>query len=160
MRLPSLLSSSLCLLFGGLAIASIACGGDADPQPTGDAGAKQATSDAGAAATDAGKQAPADSAADTATIVLPSSACTDASAGLCQRACECGPCVIARGTSITEQHDSRADCEKYYAYMVCPSAPAASDFGACKTSVDAATCVSTSKGNAIPFPSTCDGLKG
>jgi hypothetical protein len=159
MRLTSSLTSSLCLLLSGLAIASVACGSDADPQPTNDPGAKQATSDAGTAASDASPNAVADSGADTM-IVLPSSACTDASARLCQRACECGPCVIARGTTITEQHDSRADCEKYYAYMVCPSAPAASDFAACKTSVDAATCVSTSKGNAIPFPATCDGLKG
>jgi hypothetical protein len=160
MRLTSSLTSSLCLLLSGLAIASVACGGDADPQPTGDPATKQATSDAGAAANDASPQASGDSGADTATIVLPSSACTDASARLCQRACECGPCVIARGTTITEQHDSRTDCENYYAYMVCPSAPTSSDFAACKTSVDTAACVSTSKGNAIPFPSTCDGLKG
>ena len=159
MRLTSSLRSSLCLLLGGLAIASVACGSDADPQPTADSGAKQATTDAGAAASDASSQASGDSGADTQ-IVLPSSACTDASARLCQRACECGPCVIARGTTITEQHDSRADCEKYYAYLVCPSAPASSDFAACKTSIDAATCVSTSKGNALPFPAACDGLKG
>jgi hypothetical protein len=154
------LSSSLSFVFSTLTIAAVACGGSSDPQPNEDPSGKQATSDGGAGAQNQGAPQ-ADSGSDTGTtIVLPSSACTDASARLCQRACECGPCVIARGTTVTEQHDSRADCEKYYAYLVCPSAPATSDFAACKSAVDAAACVSTSKGNALPFPPACDGLKG
>jgi hypothetical protein len=86
--------------------------------------------------------------------------CVTASARLCDRAAACGGgtkfIVALASISATAEHMTLADCKNYYQFLACPSAEAdggTRDWAACRTAIDAAACMTTTKGEAITLPS-------
>ena len=60
--------------------------------------------------------------------------------------------------AVTEEHDSVADCDNFYAFYVCGQPEQAKYYGdpACAGALGSASCVATkSKGNALDFPLAC-----
>jgi hypothetical protein len=96
------------------------------------------------------------------TLTPADATCGTNTRSLCQHACACGTsgtCVIAYGDGgVTEEHKSLADCENFYAFMVCGQAAYAKNYddATCGSGIAAATCVTTpSKGGAVGFPDAC-----
>lgn len=142
-----------------LACTLIACGGSASTEndPT---GGSSGTSSGGSSGTGSGSTPPPSSIDPT--LPADASPCVKATHALCEKACACtanGKCVVAYGGGIvTEEHDSVADCEKYYAVFVCGQPEQAKYYGeaACSTALGSAGCILTkSKGNALDFPGAC-----
>lgn len=120
------------LLAGASAVVTVACGGSSS-----DGGNGQDSSD-----------------------TTPSGGgCAGTTRALCKKACACtsngaGKCTIAYGTSVTETHDSEAQCETFYAALVCGDAANAAQYDdACGAAVASASCTTTSTGAAVAFPS-------
>jgi hypothetical protein len=133
--------NKLCFLL--LACALAACGGSSGGNDT---------------STDPTTPAPP---APSTPLPADASPCVRNTHALCQKACACtgtGSCVVAYGTVVTEEHDSISDCENFYTYFVCGDPARAKDYvePACGTALGTAACVATSsKGQAVSFPSAC-----
>ena len=84
--------------------------------------------------------------------------CQGVSALLCSQAGECtgGGKAVVSTPGATAEHATVAECKTYYLALQCPTASA--DWAACKAAIEAASCASTSKGNALPIPDACKGL--
>ncbi len=94
--------------------------------------------------------------------------CAATTKSLCEHACACGSggkCVIAYvtdgGAAITEEHDSLADCENFYSFLVCGNASTAKDYEApgCGAAVASASCVTASSKAGVSFPPVCHASK-
>jgi hypothetical protein len=84
--------------------------------------------------------------------------CPGVSALLCTRAGECtgGGKAIVSTSGATAEHATVTECKTYYAALQCPSAT--TDWAACKSALEGASCTSTSKGSTLAIPSACKGL--
>jgi hypothetical protein len=86
--------------------------------------------------------------------------CVSTTDELCSRASGCsgtaGKLIIAYGTTVTEEHESLADCRNFYRHLVCSDAKNAASYGEdCRTALVGASCIATNKGMALAFPATC-----
>jgi len=101
---------------------------------------------------------PAGSGEGSAAVTAPESACVGATRTICERACACTAgvgCVVSYGAA-TEEHDSLSACTKFYQFYVCGQPTYAKAYtDACRSAVDAAACVATTKGSALALPTAC-----
>lgn len=142
---------------GFAALFVAACGGSSDDKKPSPGTTTDSTKPPSGTNTDGGSP---DSSAPSTPSTPAASACVAATRTLCERACTCsgtsagGECVIARGTTVVERHDSLTDCQNYYAFIVCGDPKTAAVYDAtCSAAIAGSACVSTSEyGNAVDYP--------
>jgi hypothetical protein len=142
--------SSFRYVFPFAALALVACGGSSSsPSDQGSSGSGSGSATS-TSPTDPNPPAP------------DASPCVKATHELCVQACACnksgsGKCVIAYGGGVvTEEHDSLADCENFYALFACAQPGAEAYNATCETALQGAACVTTKeKGDALDFPAAC-----